>query len=156
MEITYLGSENEMVANAALFSPLADELLGGAVLVVACGVDEVAALLPESVEQLEAGFLRHVAHADLGPGRLADAHASELERRDVNASARGELTEVAELRGGLFGGGEESHFECRIEGELGSKQVKLWNWELGLFVDSLQRIPLTLYTPDDSFPKATR
>jgi hypothetical protein len=127
----YLGRDDEVVANPASFSPFADELLRRVVLaknhvlehseldkrrtglLVTSGIEEVTALLPESVEQLEATLFGHVAHSDRGPRRFADAHASELEWRNVDTCPLGELTKVTELRGGLLRRGEEGHCENR-------------------------------------------
>ena len=105
----YLGRDDHLVTDPPLFHPLADELLRGLVLVAVGGVDEVAALVVEGVEELEAGLLVHRAKANLLP-LVSDAHSTETERGDVDASEGGELAVLAEVgRRGRSGGAEVGH-----------------------------------------------
>ena len=80
-------------------------------LLVPGGIDEVTTLLPKSIEQLEAGLFGHVAHSDRSPRRFANAHASELERGNMDTRPLGELAKVAEFRSRLLRRGEEGHGE---------------------------------------------
>jgi hypothetical protein len=73
------------------------------------GIDNVASSFPEGVEELEAHLLVHFTHTNLGPGGLSNAHPTELEGRDMDTSALGELTEVTETGLGGFGGDEAGH-----------------------------------------------
>ena len=94
--MAYLGSDDDLVADAALLRPLADEHPGCFILVVVRRVDEVTALVEERVEEFEAQGLVHLTHSHLGP-RVTDAHRTEAKRGDVDASERRELAVAAEL-----------------------------------------------------------
>ena len=94
LDVTRLGRNDHLVADAALLHPLADECLRGLVLVVVGGVDEVSACFVEGVEQLEAALLVHRAHADLVP-LVADAHSAEAQRRDMDTGKQRELAMAA-------------------------------------------------------------
>jgi hypothetical protein len=70
-------------------------------------VDEVTASRNESVEKLKGGLLVHGTQHAL-PG-LAQAHGTELQRRDSNAGCLGE-NPVPAQRGGRIGCGlEDGH-----------------------------------------------
>ncbi|OBZ76902.1 hypothetical protein A0H81_03191 [Grifola frondosa] len=84
---THLCSDNELVANAACLHPFPDEHLGGSLLVIVGGIDEIAPGLVVRVEQFKAAFLVHGAHADRGP-LVADAHGAEADGRDVHTGER--------------------------------------------------------------------
>ena len=71
-------------------------------------IDEISAGFIECVKELEGGLLVHGAHTELGP-LVADAHAPEAERGDMDGGARGELAIVAKLGGRLRGGSVEGH-----------------------------------------------
>ena len=112
--VRVLRSDEDLRANAASFSPFADDGLRGPILAIGEGilettltsrgdcslkvgsVDQVTTTLPEGVEELEAHLLRHFAHTHLGPrGGIPNTHPSELEGRGMDAGALGKLAKVA-------------------------------------------------------------
>ena len=103
---THLGRDDNLVPNPARLHPLPNELLRAPVLVVVRGVDEVPARVVERVQQLEARRLVHHAHTVLTP-LVADAHASEADRRDVNPRLVAEAAVATELGRGRAGGSPE-------------------------------------------------
>ena len=122
--IAYLGSNNELVANATLLRPLADEFLRTFVLaawgsvarnfterervLVVRSVNEVSARIVERIEQLEAIFFVHCTHANVSP-LVANAHGTEAYWRNVQPCERGELAMTAELGWRWRRGCEDRH-----------------------------------------------
>lgn len=66
------------------------------------GVDKITTSFIVCIEQLEAAFLVHGAHAVLRP-LIADTHASQREGRDMNSSQGRETTVTSELGAWLRG-----------------------------------------------------
>ena len=66
------------------------------------GIDKVAACVEVGIEQLEAALLVHRAEPNVRP-LVTDAHGTELDGRDVDASERSESPVATELGLGLWG-----------------------------------------------------
>lgn len=98
------GGNDHLVAVGPLAHPVPDPGLGLLGLVVGGGVDEVAALGFEKVEDLKGGRL--VAGAEEGGPRGAKGHAAQAEGGDAHGGAGGELAVVSEEGFGGAGDGE--------------------------------------------------
>ena len=121
----YLCGDDHLVADAPLLHPLADELFGRFVLIAVRRIDEVAASLVKSVQQLEAACLVHHAEPDLVP-LVPNAHRPKAQRRDVYTGEGGELSVSPKRRLGRWRLDEEArarHGSCMfVRADLGSSE----------------------------------
>jgi hypothetical protein len=90
-----LGGNDHLVTAITCGQPLAEPLLGLAVLVAICGIDEIAAETFEGVEDLEGGFFGTFTHALLVG--VAKVHSSKAYWGDSDVGSGSELA-MAEKR----------------------------------------------------------
>ncbi len=108
-----LGGDDHFVAVLAPSHPFADPGFALFVLVVVGGVDEVAPIGVEVVEDGEGGFLAAFAH-ELFPGS-AEVHGPQTDWGDADAGRWGEDAVVAEIAVGLGCGREDAGHGCKFE-----------------------------------------
>lgn len=107
------GGDDHFVAVLAAGHPFTDPGFALFVLVVVGGVDEVAAVGVEVVEDAEGGFLAAFAH-ELFVG-VAEVHGAEADWGDADAGGWGEDAVVAEIALGFGCGREHAGHGCKFE-----------------------------------------
>ena len=131
-----LGGEDDLVAVLAGFHPFAEPFLGFLHLVVVGGVDEVAAVVEEVVEDFERGFLVAFAQ-EFGP-RVAKVHGAETEGGYSHACCGSKDSVVAEKALGFWWYWESHCDRCfGMRLRLFKIQLTKCSWKATSFYTSL-------------------